>query len=164
MPTVVVDASRRPQRKFPFVSALSEALQAANVNGWSTREIAARGGDRVAHSTIAKYLNGKHGQPREDVLELFAEVFNMPIRRLRSLAGQSAGELEPYRPPPEANRLNRRQRGAIDEVIRLLVDASREVGGSGVEAAPMNVTSIDGRSAAARRGRRSRSPNQDQKE
>lgn len=105
------------------MSALSDALNKANVNGWSSREIARRAGDRVHHATISKFLNGKHStNPGDDVLSAFAEVFpTLSLVELRRLAGRPAGEDEPYRPPAEAALLSARQRKAVDELIRSMV-------------------------------------------
>lgn len=105
------------------MSALSEALNEANVDGWSSREIARRSGDRIHHATVANFLRGKHAaQPGDEVLRAFVEVFpRLSLQQLRELAGLPAGEEDPYEPPPEAARLNQRQRRAVDELIRSMV-------------------------------------------
>lgn len=79
------------------MSALSDALNEANVDGWSARDIARRSGDRVHFGTVSNYLTGRHGRPSEDVLEVFSEVLNIPMPRLRQLAELPAGDQEPYR-------------------------------------------------------------------
>lgn len=104
------------------MSALSEALVAANVEDWSAREIARRGGDRVSHSQIGKYLKPTHPRHGEDVLQVFSEVLRIPMPKLRQLAGLPAGDPEPYLPPAEANRLDSRQRRVINELIRMLAE------------------------------------------
>lgn len=108
------------------VSALSDALNEANVNGWSSREIARRSGDRVHHATVSNVMRGKHANaPTDELLKAFVEVFpKFTLQQLRALAGLPAGEAEPYRPPTEANRLTTRQRKAVDELIRLLADSA----------------------------------------
>lgn len=108
------------------MSALSDALNAANVDGWSAREISRKTGGRLSHSVVADYLNGRQAkQPKEYVLQAFAEVFpKLTVKQLRELAGLPAGELDPYQPPAEANRLDARQRRAVDEIIRLLADST----------------------------------------
>lgn len=113
------------------MSALSKALNDANVNGWSAAEIARRSGGLIHRATAADVLRGKHAkQPSDDVLRAFSVVFpTLSLQKLRVLAGLPAGEAEPYRPPPEANRLDSRQRRAVDELIRLLAEA-REAGGA----------------------------------
>lgn len=121
------------------MSALSDALNEANVNQWSAREIARRGGDRVHFATIATYLRGKHGRPGEEILQVFSEVLNIPMPRLRELAELPAGDEEPYEPPREANRLDKRQRKLVDELIRMLAETKA---GDGVDrdTAPTTMT------------------------
>lgn len=121
------------------MSALSDALNAANVNDWSAREIARRSGDKVSHSVVADYLNGRGAKrPKDYVLAAFAEVFpTLTLPRLRELAGLPAGESEPWAPPDEVHRLSNRQRRAVEEIIRLLADSSGGEHG-GRDAAAMN--------------------------
>lgn len=119
------------------MSALSDALHEANVDGLSAREIARRGGDRVSHSQLGKYLKPDHPVPGEDVLAVFSQVLRIPMPRLRQLAGLAAGESEPYEPPREAHRLDRRQRKAVNELIRLLAESRAGDGDVGRDAAPM---------------------------
>lgn len=101
------------------MSALSDALNAANVHSWSSRELARRSGNRVSHTQLAKYLKPDHPTPTDAVLAAFNEVFpTLSLPHLRELAGQPRGEDEEYVPPPEVARLSARQRKAVDEVIR----------------------------------------------
>jgi hypothetical protein len=46
---------------------------------------------------------------------------------LRRAAGLPADETAPYTPPPESSRLTRRQRRAVDEIIRAMLDPGRSV-------------------------------------
>lgn len=123
------------------MSALSDALNAANVEGWSARDIARRGGDRVSHSQLGKYLKPTHGRPGEEVLQVFSDVFRIPMPKLRRLAGAPAGSTEPYEPPAEANRLNGRQRRVVNELIRMLAE-TKAGDGDGRDAASTSVTSL----------------------
>jgi len=135
------------------MSALSDLLSAANAGKLSARSIARAAQDRgftLNHDTAARYLRGDHGRPDEPTLNAFSEVLGVPMQKLRVAADLPAEETAPYNPPPEASRLNRRQRKAVDEIIRAMVDASGR---------PDAVTAIDarrpqGRAAAkaARRG------------
>jgi hypothetical protein len=124
------------------VSALSDALNAANDLGWSAREISRRTGGKISHSVVADYLNGRgSAHPKEYVLAAFAEVFpRLTVQMLRELAGLPAGEKEPYEPPEEAHRLTARQRRAVDELIRLL--AERAGGEHGGDTAATSVTQL----------------------
>ncbi len=123
VPTRKAAGAVSPTREVPAVSALSDALNEANVDGLSARAIARLADDRVSHSQLGKYLKPDHPQPGDEVLSVFAEVLHLPITHLRGLAGQPTGELGAWVPPPEAHRLNRRQRRLLDELIRVLADA-----------------------------------------
>lgn len=108
------------------MSKLSDVLKAANVEKFSTRAIAAaaeRAGHPIDYSTVSLYLNGKHGKPDEATLVALAAVLPVSVVELREAAGLPAESVEPYSPPSEAARLTKRQRDAVDEIIRLLVKA-----------------------------------------
>jgi transcriptional regulator with XRE-family HTH domain len=108
------------------MSALSELLQASNSKGLSARAIsqAARElGFTLNHDTAARYLRGEHGTPDESTLQAFATVLGVSLAKLRRAASLPADITEPYRPPAEADRLSRRQRRAVDEVIRAMLQS-----------------------------------------
>lgn len=119
------------------MSALSDALVEANIEGWSAREIARRGGERVSHSQIGKYLKPAHPRPGEDVLQVFSDVFRIPMPRLRQLAALPAGDAEPYEAPAEANRLDSRQRRVVNELIRMLAETKAGDGDVDRDATPI---------------------------
>jgi transcriptional regulator with XRE-family HTH domain len=124
------------------MSALSELLQAENSQRLSARAIsqAARElGFTLNHDTAARYLRGEHGTPDESTLQAFSTVLDVSLAKLRRAASLPADVTEPYRPPAEADRLSRRQRRAVDEVIRAMLQPSP---------ASQPVTELD-----ARRGR-----------
>lgn len=109
------------------MSTLSDALAAANTAGLSARAIARAAKERghtVNHDTAARYLRGDHGTPDEATLVAFADVLNVPLRALRAAADLPTESVEPYIPPPEASRLSRRQRRAVDEVIRAMLESA----------------------------------------
>lgn len=113
------------------MTALSDLLRDANVDQLSTREIARRAeknGHRLSLASASVYLGGRHGVPTEAVLEAFSDVLNIPIAQLRAAAGVPTGAGEPWSPPAEANRLDHRQRRALEELIRSMVasEAARE--------------------------------------
>jgi transcriptional regulator with XRE-family HTH domain len=126
------------------VSALSDALRKANVEQYSGREIARRAGDRVNQATINKYLAGQHGSPSEEVLRVFSEVLEIPMPKLRKLAGLPAGELGKYEPPSVADRLDRRQRRVLNELIHLLVDSDQDAADDDTESTT-NITELSSR-------------------
>lgn len=106
------------------MTALSELLAEANVQGWSTREIARRAqknDHKLSQASANVYLSGRHGTPTEPVLAAFSDVLNIPIDKLRRAAGVPTGADAPWTPPAEANRLDRRQRRALEELIRSMV-------------------------------------------
>lgn len=133
------------------MSALSDALNAANVDGLSAREIARKADDRVSHSQLGKYLKPNHPRPTERVLMVFAEVFGIPITELRDLAGLPAGEREPWSPPEEVHRLSGRQQDALTELIRAIAAGQERGDGDGRDAAPMNADELGSRRTGRKR-------------
>lgn len=110
------------------VSALSELLSTANGQRLSARAIARLAqaeGHTLNHDTAARYLRGDHGRPDESTLVALAAVLEVPLADLRTAAGLPSELTEPYTPPPEASRLTRRQRLAVDEIIRAMLDQGR---------------------------------------
>jgi transcriptional regulator with XRE-family HTH domain len=134
------------------VTTLSELLNAANKTGLSARSIAreAQALDfSLNHDTAARYLRGDHGRPDEDTLLALSSVLNVPLTQLRAAAELPSEVTEPYRPPAEASRLSRRQRRAVDEIIRaMLVEPAA---GAAREAKPRAGSSVRA-AKAARRG------------
>lgn len=107
------------------MTALSDTLGEANSAGLSARAIARAARERghtVNHDTAARYLRGDHGTPDESTLVAFADVLDIPLRRLRAAANLPTESTDPYRPPAEASRLTRRQRRAVDEIIRAMLE------------------------------------------
>jgi transcriptional regulator with XRE-family HTH domain len=107
------------------VSGLSDVLVAANRTGLSARAVARKAQERghtINHDTAARYLRGDHGTPDEATLIAFADVLDVPLRKLRAAANLPAESIDPYVPPPEASRLTRRQRRAVDEIIRAMLE------------------------------------------
>lgn len=106
------------------MSKLSELLTQAKAEDMSLREIARRAqkrGHKLTVGTASKYFRGMHGVPDEATLLALHEVLNIPLEDLRTAADLPTGVDEPYDPPSVANRLDLRQRKAVDEIIRLLV-------------------------------------------
>lgn len=109
------------------MSALSDLLNKANGGSLSARSLARNAqaaGFTLNHDTAARYLRGDHGRPDEATLLALSKVLRIPLSRLRAAASLPAEETEPYRPPIEASRLNRRQRRAVDEIIRAMLETS----------------------------------------
>ena len=135
------------------MTALSDLLQASNTANLSARTIARNArelGFSLNHDTAARYLRGNHGTPDESTLQALSKVLKVPMTKLRAAAALPNEVTEPYRPPAEASRLNRRQRRAVDEVIRAMLQPTTT--------AAKQVTELDTKRAkkaapkAARRG------------
>jgi hypothetical protein len=112
------------------MTALSDLLGAANKAGLSARAIARSARERghsINHDTAARYLRGDHGRPDEATLVAFADVLRLPLAKLRIAADLPAEQTAPYSPPPESSRLTRRQRRAVDEIIRAMLEPTRSV-------------------------------------
>ena len=106
------------------MTALSELLQASNSSGMSARTIARNArelGFSLNHDTAARYLRGNHGKPDESTLMALSKVLKVSMTKLRTAAALPNEVTEPYRPPAESSRLSRRQRRAVDEVIRAML-------------------------------------------
>ena len=135
------------------MTALSDLLVARNTEGISARAVARRAqelGHTMNHDTAARYLRGDHGVPDEATLLALADVLRIPLRDLRAAAHLPSETTAPYVPPPEASRLTRRQRRAVDEVIRAMLEPSKSA------AAPADLASRRrraGQRQAARRGK-----------
>ncbi len=107
------------------MTRLSELLAAASTTaGLSGRAMSRRAhelGLSLNHDTAARYLRGSHGSPDESTLQALSKVLKIPMTKLRAAAALPDEVTEPYHPPAEASRLNRRQRRAVDEVIRAML-------------------------------------------
>lgn len=122
-PSPAVDGGCRPIGA--PMSALSDLLNETNAGRLSARSLAraARAaGFTLNHDTAARYLRGDHGRPDEETLRAFANVLPVQLSELRIAADLPAEETEPYQPPAEASRLSRRQRRAVDEIIRAMLE------------------------------------------
>jgi hypothetical protein len=107
------------------VTALSDALRTANDGRYSARQLsrlARDAGFSLNHDTAARYLRGEHGRPDEPTLRAFAVVLDIELAILREAAGLPFDQTDPYQPPPESSRLSRRQRRAVDEIIKAMLD------------------------------------------
>lgn len=112
------------------MSALSDlvnkGLARRGRSDWSLRALEAHVDERLSHGSIAKYRNGTHGVPDEETLDVLSDLTGISVERLRRAAGLPEGQREVYQPPVESARLDRRQRRALDELIRSFVTAQEE--------------------------------------
>jgi transcriptional regulator with XRE-family HTH domain len=140
----------------PPTSGLSAVLRAANLGGLSARAIARlaqQRGHTLNHDTAARYLRGDHGSPDEATLVAFADVLEVPLRKLRAAASLPSETTAPYVPPADSSRLTRRQRRAVDEIIRAMLEPGSANSAPDRAAVSELPTS---RGASADRGTRSR--------
>jgi transcriptional regulator with XRE-family HTH domain len=113
------------------MTALSDLLTASNREGLSARSIARNAqslGFTLNHDTAARYLRGDHGRPDEVTLVALSQVLGISLARLRTASSLPADSTEPYTPPAEASRLTRRQRRAVDEMIRAMIEPTSRRG------------------------------------
>jgi hypothetical protein len=109
------------------MSRLSDLLVASNKAGASARAISRRAqelGHSLNHDTAARYMRGDHGVPDEATLIALSEVLGVALKQLRAAADLPSETTAPYVPPAEASRLSRRQRRAVDEIIRAMLEPS----------------------------------------
>jgi transcriptional regulator with XRE-family HTH domain len=110
------------------MTKLSDLVNAAaEERGISARAIARLAreyGHSLNHDTAARYVRGDHGTPDEATLIALSQVLSIPLARLRAAADLPSEITAPYTPPPEASRLSRRQRRAVDEIIRAMLEPS----------------------------------------
>lgn len=107
----------------PFSDLIREHIP----DGWSNRRVAAEAHRlkvKLSRATVDTYTRDDHGRPTPEIIQAFHDVLRIPLPRLRSAADVQVGEATPWRPPHEADQLTRRQRAAITELIRSIVDTS----------------------------------------
>lgn len=123
--------------------------------GWSIRAFALR--IDASHSTIIRVLNGEGSQAEDTLRKISDGLPGVSLAKLRELSGLPAGEREPFRVPPEFDRLDRDERRVVLAVGRQLLvskgaasaaglDDTTPVGGGGtVTAFPPAVVNQDGK-------------------
>ncbi|WP_026535755.1 hypothetical protein [Arthrobacter sp. H14] len=113
------------------MSALSKLLHEANSEGWSARRITAEAekrGHPVANTSVSKYLRGEPEKSSENVLAALGAALGIPLPKLRAAAGLPSGELEDFVLPPEANRLSRKQRDVVLNLVQVFLDEDHQAG------------------------------------
>lgn len=118
------------------MTALSQLLNEHMPDGWTGDTIvqeAEKHDEKINRATAFDYLAGRHGRrPSEHVLRAFAAALPVTIAELRTAAKLPVGENTPWTPPPEADRLNDRQRQAVEELIKAIVAPNTASASSGV--------------------------------
>jgi hypothetical protein len=101
----------------------------------SIRAAARASKGQVSHGQLAAIANGDYGKISDRVLDGIALALDLP----RALVHETYGVRrphEPFRLPPEADRLTRRQRDAVLSVVRAMLDSGSEEQQSRREPAP----------------------------
>lgn len=110
------------------MSKLTDRLEAARQDkggieeGWTNREIARKAG--ISSPTVDRMFNGD-GKPKPKNLDAVAAVLGIPIPEVRKLAYLPVGGSGPYEGPEESQLLNTRQRKALNELIRSIVQTQQ---------------------------------------
>ncbi|MCV7424390.1 helix-turn-helix transcriptional regulator [Mycobacterium yunnanensis] len=108
-------------RKHPLAVRLRAAQDAADPRP-SNRKIAEAIG--VSPPTVDRLMNGEVDTKLEN-LDAVADFLKVPRSEARELAALPPGEGDPYTGPEESRQLTRKQRAALDELIRSFVATPR---------------------------------------
>jgi Predicted transcriptional regulators len=106
------------QRYTSLAEYIEERRIAAGIP--SAHALAKRAG--VSPETVRQILIGSKRTPSERTLEKIAKAIGGSLPQMRLLAGEPAGEPEPFVLPPEANRLTLRQRQVVLSMISALLN------------------------------------------
>ncbi|MDO5758977.1 MAG: helix-turn-helix domain-containing protein [Rhodobacterales bacterium] len=88
----------------------------------SINQLARKSG--VSVETARRVVQGTRKNPSERTLRKIARALGVPASEVGRWAGKPLDAREaPYTPPREASMLNLRERNAIDEIIRILVES-----------------------------------------
>ena len=77
----------------------------------------------MSQGTAVYLLGTKPRNFRDTTLRNIADAFGCDIREIRVMAGQPAGQAQPWQPPPEVNQLDDREIAALEEYIFLILRA-----------------------------------------
>ena len=103
---------------------INQRLAALGWDGLSVRDLAQKSDGALSKDNVSIYRKGTHGTPSETTLASWSDILQTPIEDLREAAGLARGG-EAFMLPPEAARLNQRQRRAITEIIMSMVEGEQ---------------------------------------
>lgn len=86
----------------------------------SVRKLAERAG--LSHTPVVGIVYGDAVNPTEETLAKLARALDIPLADIYWMVGRPVPHVEHWTPPAEANRMTLRQRAAIEELIRTIVD------------------------------------------
>jgi len=81
----------------------------------------------VGPTTISNLIHGR-GKPRPSTIRKVADALGEDATTIARWASIEQSVSKPYRPPDEADRLTHRERNAITELIRSMVDGRETTG------------------------------------
>lgn len=119
-----LDSETAARGRFVDVSPLDEipepwrgAMEAAGT--YSIRDLARKA--NLGTSTVSKLIYGR-SSTSERTMQAVADSLRVEVPTIREWASAARGEAGPFSLPPEANRLSRRQRAAVIEVVRAMLE------------------------------------------
>lgn len=98
---------------------INDALDRKGISGLSSRDLAGLTDGAMSKDSVIRYRRGDHGVPSETALQGLAALTGLSVESLRQAAVAEVGGH--WDPPTEAVRLSRRQRAALEELIRAMV-------------------------------------------
>lgn len=93
----------------------------------SLRMVAERSGGLVAHTTVHDVETGRRAEVGDDVIDGLAKALDLPVERVQRAAGIPVSDVpgEPFVLPRRANRLTRKERDHVLELVDLLLERRR---------------------------------------
>lgn len=94
--------------------------------GLSLRQVADLAGGLITHSTVHAIERGERESFDDDTLDGLAKALSVPIDRVRKAAGVRRPDTdEPFVLPKRANRLTRKERQLVTDMVDALLEAKR---------------------------------------
>lgn len=121
------------------MSALSDRIAKANIDGLSSRRIADKAGElgiKVSHTAISLVLNGRHGDIKAPTVRALNRVFKVPMAELHELI-RLGPDHEAWEPPDVSSRMSPKQRRLVESLIHELVRPDES------EPTPSHQTDVD---------------------
>lgn len=106
------------------MDALRELIrEQRNQLSLSLRDVATRSGGLLSYSTVHAIETDQRATVTDDTLDGLAKALKLPISQLREAAGVPDSDAsKPFRLPRRADRLNRREREHVLQLVDLLLE------------------------------------------
>jgi transcriptional regulator with XRE-family HTH domain len=110
-----------------MVKSLAELVASERARqGLSYRQVADGSGGLLSHSTVHAIESGQRESFDDDTLDGLAKSLGLPIDRVRKAAGVRRPDTdEPFALPRRAQRLSRRERQVVLDMVDALLEAKR---------------------------------------